>query len=55
MKIWPLKKRNDVVPFHIPEACWQASRKEEIFVEDDNGDIWQVLDCTGPECLDRRP
>lgn len=45
MRIWPLKRKKGIA-FHIPEKCWLASRSEEVFVKDDEGEIWQVLDCT---------
>ena len=49
MIIWPLKIK-DRKDFHIPEECWQKSRTEEVFIEDENdGEMWQVIDCTGAE------
>jgi hypothetical protein len=28
------------------EEIWQLSRINEVFVEDVNGELWQILDCT---------
>jgi len=38
---------------HIPEDVWELSRDNEVFIRDEiTGELIQVLDCTGPECMD---
>ena len=38
---------------HIPEDVWELSRDNEVFIRDEiTGELIQVLDCTGPECVD---
>ena len=31
------------------EKTWRLSRDNEVFIEDVNGEYWQVLDCTNNE------